>query len=171
MLYTVHANNGVNHQFNLIFVVNQGFAGNLYDPPTSITLTCIINNAPPCKELTHLFTNLAKLAAKPFSKGDSAPNLVENTASSMLLKKVIAKDEKRAEKGEETFSSHLLTALEEESVESYLACNRGCFLLVNLIDTGIPEVKEVVRGKVKPYIKTVKSQDTPGAKLLLSKLE
>ena len=57
------------------------------------------------------------------------------------------------------------------AVESYLACNRGCFLLVNLIDTGIPEVKEVVRGKVKPYIKTVKSQDTPGAKLLLSKLE
>ena len=46
----------------------QGFAGNLFDPPTSVTVTCIINHSPPCKELTHLFTNLAKLAAKPFSK-------------------------------------------------------------------------------------------------------
>ena len=41
--------------------------------------------------MSKLFNALAKQAAKPFAKEDSNPNIIENSGSSMMLKKIIAK--------------------------------------------------------------------------------
>jgi len=146
------------------------FPDNLYDPPTTITLTAIINSCPPSEHLSKLFNALAKQAAKPFAKEDSNPNIIENSGSSMMLKKIIAKDKERKEAGEETFSSHILKHLEEEGTESWLRVNRGCFLLLNLWDTEIEEVRSSLKEKIHPYTTILKRQDTAGANLLKQKL-
>jgi len=148
----------------------QKLPDNLYDAPTTITLTAIINSCPPSEPLSQLMNGLAKQAAKPFAKDDASPNIVENGASNMMLKKIIAKDKERKAAGEETFSSHILKHLEEEGTESWLRVNRGCFLLVNLWDTEIEEVRSSLKEKIHPYTTILKRQDTPGAKLLIQKL-
>jgi len=142
----------------------------LYDAPTTITVTCIINSSPPCTELHNLLDSLAKLVTKPFSKGDDSPNLVENSGSSMMIRKILAKDKERSERKEKTFSSFILKHLEEEGVESWLQCNRGCFLLVNLWDTGLSDVQKTLKTKLKPYDKLLKKQDTQGSKILKEKI-
>jgi len=142
----------------------------LYDLPTTVTLTCIMNNCPPCPELDEVFTSLAKLVTKPFSKGDDAPNLVENSGSNMMFKKIILKDKERAERGEPTISSYLLANLDEEGIDSWVRCNRGCFLFVNMLDTGLTDIQQQIKTQLKSVNKILKSQDSHGAKILLEKL-
>jgi len=142
----------------------------LYNASLSITLTCVINNSPPSKQLSDVFKVIAKEAVKPFDKGDDAPNIIETGCSQLLLKKLIIKDKERDLAGEETFSSHLVNSLSEVSVESWLSCNRGCFVFVFLLETGIKAIKDGVTKSVKPYSKTVKASDTSGGKQLATLL-
>jgi len=150
--------------------ITKGIPSNLYDAPTTITLTCIINNSPPSADLDSLFDKLAKQAAKPFSKDDAEPNIVENPASSMMLKKIIAKDKDRSERGENTFSSFVLKHLQEEGTESWVRCNRGCFLFVNLLGTTLPDVQTKVKAKLKQFNKVLKGENSQGAKILMEKI-
>merc|ERR1719383_476774 len=142
----------------------------LYDAPTTITLTCIINSCPPSTELEKLFNSIAKQVAKPFAKGDDSPNLVENGGSSMMIRKILDKDKTRSEREEKTFSSVILSHLEEEGVESWIRCNRGCFLMVNMWDTTLPEIQQALKTKLKPFLKVLQKQETQGAKILREKI-
>jgi len=144
---------------------------NLFDPPATITLTCIFNNLPPSAELCEVWTTLAEEAAKPFVTGDDEPNIIENTAGNMLLKKIIIKDKERHASGSKTFSEILLKTLDVDSVESWLNCNRGAFVMVYCWETEIPEIQDLVREKVKPLEKTLKKQKHKGGSILQGKLK
>jgi len=150
--------------------VSTHLATGLYDPPTTITFTAIVNHAPQSEQLTQLLQILAEEATKPFIPGDAEPNIVESRASNMMLKKIIQKDKERAAKGEKTFSSIVLDTMDEDGLEAWVTCNRGAFLLVTMLETGIEEVIKVVKEKANSMMKTLKRQKTTGVEVLLKKL-
>merc|ERR1719500_1203952 len=145
----------------------------LYIPPTTITFTCLLNHLPANQQLSDVWTLLAEEASKPFIQGDDTPNIIENTASNMLLKKVVQKDKERKERGEQLFSQVLLDTVDSAGVEAWLSCNRGAFLLLHCWETGVEEVQEKVKSLVMPAIATLRRQaksKSKGAELLLSKI-
>ena len=101
------------------------------------------------------------------------PNIIENTASTMLLKKVILKDKERKERGEQLFSQVLLDTVDSAGLEAWVSCNRGAFLLLHCWETGVEEVQTKVKDLVTPLIATLRRQaksKSKGAELLLSKI-
>ena len=143
----------------------------LFDPPATITLTCILNNLPACEKLDQVWSLLAEEASKPFISGESdSPNIVENTASQQLLKKVILKDKERHAAGVKTFSEVLLNTVDQDGMEAWLTCNRGAFLLVFCWETEISSIQDLVREKVKCLGKTLKKQKHKGGTILSEKL-
>merc|ERR1712209_120051 len=115
----------------------------LFIPPTTITFTCLLNHLP---------------ASKPFIQGDDMPNIIENTASNMLLKKVILKDKERKERGEQLFSQVLLDTVDSAGLEAWVSCNRGAFLLLHCWETGVEEVQTKVKDLSTPLIATLRRQ-------------
>lgn len=104
----------------------------LKDNSKVVFLTCLLNYADgmaPC------LSQLAEEAAKPFTSHDDETSLVEARATHMMLKKLISRDKERyAQEPTQTqnlFSLMLLKAMDEDSWDSFLNCNRGCFLLVS----------------------------------------
>ena len=143
----------------------------LFDPPATITLTCILNNLPACEKLDQVWSLLAEEASKPFISGESdSPNIVENTASQQLLKKVILKDKERHAAGVKTFSEVLLNTVDQDGMEAWLTCNRGAFLLVFCWETEISSIQDLVRERVKCLGKTLKKQKHKGGTILSEKL-
>ena len=143
----------------------------LFDPPATITLGCVLNNLPASEQLDTVWGLLADEAAKPFLPGESdSPNIVENTASNLLLKKIIIKDKERHAAGAKTFSSVLLGTVDMDGLEAWLTCNRGAFLMVFCWETEISEVQDLVREKAKSLQKTLKKQKHKGASILREKL-
>lgn len=116
-----------------------------------------------------VFERLADMASDTFVVGQE--NLVESSAGNLLLKKVILFDKTRHAIGSPTFSSILLNQIiSKESIQCYLECNRGAFLLVAMIETGILDLKNLIAKHVKPLEKVLKSQSTKGAEILREKL-
>jgi len=150
--------------------VSANLTAGIYDPPTTITFTAFINNAAPSQHRSSLYSLLAEEASKPFMQGDEQPNIVENSASHMLLKKVIQKDKERAGRGEDTFSGILSCTVDADGVESWLSCNRGAFLLVAMLETEIEEVVRVVKKRLPFRVRFSKKQKTKGAEVLRKKL-
>eukprot|EP00092_Neocalanus_flemingeri_P002616 GFUD01002803.1.p1 GENE.GFUD01002803.1~~GFUD01002803.1.p1 ORF type:complete len:662 (+),score=236.91 GFUD01002803.1:62-1987(+) len=142
----------------------------LYDPPSTINFTCILNHLPHSEQLSKVWGLLAEEASKPFIEGDGTPNIIENTASNMLLKKIILKDKEREKLGVETFSKVLLSTVDTDGVEAWLGCNRGAFVLVYCWETGIEEVQQLVRDKIKFLEKILRKQKHKGASILIEKL-
>ena len=144
---------------------------NLYDPPSTITMTCILNHLPPSDALDEIWTLLSEEAAKPFVDGDDEPNIIENTASNMMLKKIIKKDKERHAAGVKTFSEVLLNTIDQDSVESWLLCNRGALVMVFCWETEIDDIQKLVRKNIKPLEMTLKKQKHNAGTILQKKLE
>jgi pumilio family protein 6 len=144
----------------------------LYIPPVTITFTCLLNHLPASQQLSRIWALLAEEAAKPFIAGDTdTPNIVEATASNMLLKKVILKDKERLAAGQEMFAKVLMTTVDQAGVEAWLGCNRGCFLLLHCWETLAPEVQALVKEACAPHLGLLRRQKKlKGAEILMSKL-
>jgi len=142
----------------------------LYDPPSTITFTCILNHLPPSPQLSKIYSMLAEEASKPFIEGDETPNIIENTASSMMLKKIIIKDKERDKLGVDTFSKILMTTVDQDGLEAWLGCNRGAFVLINCWETEIKEIQDLIKQKLEPLSKTLRKQKHKGASILLEKI-
>jgi len=128
----------------------------LFIPPTTITFTCLLNHLPASQQLSDVWTLLAEEASKPFIQGDDMPNIIENTASNMLLKKVILKDKERKERGEQLFSQVLLDTVDSAGLEAWVSCNRGAFLLLHCWETEVEEVQTKVKALVTPLTATLR---------------
>jgi len=139
--------------------IMEKFPDNLMLPSTSILLQCIFKYSPDSPELQECFTKMAKLLSRPFSKGDEAPNMVENQASSMLFKKLIMQDRDRLAAGQPTFTSFLMPLLDENNIDCWLNCNKGCVLFINILELSVPEYTAQLKKKMKDF------------KTLLSKLK
>lgn len=115
---------------------------------------------------------IADLVAQPCGTTDGAINMVEHPASHIALKKIIANDKTRLESGEGIlFSSILLEALPKSTIKVWAASNRGCFILVSLLDVGCSTVTENVKASLQPVMKSLKKMTFKGAEILLERLD
>ncbi|KAL5022835.1 hypothetical protein ScPMuIL_001990 [Solemya velum] len=113
---------------------------------------------------------VAKIAAEPF--GSDTMHIVEHPAGHITLKKLIQNDKDRIEAGETVlFSQRLLAALPDGALKSWAACNRGCFMLISLIELDHPGIKDTVVSQLTGIKKSLKKVTFKGAQILLQKLE
>ena len=69
--------------------------------------------------------------------------------------------------------SFLASFLSSQNLVTWLNCNRGCFLAVRMIETGIGRVVVATRKLVQPHTNLLQQikHKTKGAEILLAKLE
>ncbi|XP_069694458.1 protein penguin [Periplaneta americana] len=96
---------------------------------------------------------------------------VEHSGIHMLLKKLIHHDKERNGPEHETFSFVLASRLTESILESWIPYNRGCFLLVALLESTIDSAVIETRNKVELLENTIKEQKFVGAQILLKKID
>ncbi|KAH8400467.1 hypothetical protein KR222_000957, partial [Zaprionus bogoriensis] len=114
----------------------------------------------------------AKKAKKDEDK--AAPELptvvgIEDAGMHHVLKKIIKNDQKR----EQTpFASQLLQHLSPEVLKSWLGINRACYVLVKLVEAS-PEAQRQCGAALaeQELQQLLHAQQTPGAKMLASKLQ
>ncbi len=137
----------------------------------TLLVSCVLRHASPPSAVEPVLDRLAEAAARPFCPGEEE-NLVERPATHMVIKKLIQHDKVRREQDPSArlFSAMLLGHLDEDGLESWVTCNRGAFLFVVMLETGLEQVSDGVRAKVKLVSKTLQRQKTKGAEVLRKKL-
>ena len=129
------------------------------------------------EELLTAFKSIASVVCQPLdqdirnmfsSENEKVQHWAEQSAVHMVLKKLIQYDKQR--KDPPYFSLALIDHLDKEVLMGWLGCNRGAFLLVNMLETELEPVKKAVTEKVKPVRKFLQKQKNKGADLLDSKL-
>lgn len=124
--------------------------------------------------LKQAFESVAVFLTDPKSKikeGDVEHDVVEQSGLHMVLKKLIQHDKELSEKGECTFGQTLVNHLTEKIIKRWITVNRGCFLLVFLIENEPQSVVDKLISKLNAHAKSLKSVTHPGAKILLKKLQ
>ncbi|XP_055911256.1 protein penguin [Eupeodes corollae] len=113
-------------------------------------------------------------ASEPGKEADT-PETVEGIVHAglhVVLKKIIKHDSERSkENQEETFGAILSNTITDETVKCWLTHNRGCFILLNVIENNAKEATNTLKQLIKDNIKILKGQSTAGSKLLLKKIE
>lgn len=105
------------------------------------------------------------------TEGGNEHKLVEHAGLHMMLKKLIQNDKELQEKGEPTFGAILDNYLKADVIKEWIGCNRGCFLLIVLLENEMTSTVESIVSKLKPMKKILKLKIIPGAKILLEKLK
>eukprot|EP00106_Octopus_bimaculoides_P010492 XP_014777934.1 PREDICTED: pumilio domain-containing protein KIAA0020 homolog isoform X1 [Octopus bimaculoides] len=98
-------------------------------------------------------------------------HIVEHPAGHITLKKLIAFDKENYETNKEDndtvyFSLVLLNTVPESVLKSWAACNRGCFILLAMLETNHPEVSAMLLPILKTMTKSLKMLKFKGAQLL-----
>lgn len=102
------------------------------------------------------------------SSGDKIQHWVEQSAVHMVVKKLIQFDKLRTEPP--YFSQVLIDEVDPDEVKGWVSCNRGAFILVNMLETEISSVKKAVTEKLQGIRKYIGKQSNKGADILDSKL-
>ncbi|KAI1280422.1 Pumilio -like protein 3 [Halotydeus destructor] len=108
------------------------------------------------------------------AKEDSNRHPIERDGLGLFLSKMVSKeaDKFAAEKKNGVyFSSKLADKVSKEVLRSYIGCNKGCFVLLKLIETKIPSVVTKVTSALQGVNRTLAQKDYKGASLLLEKLK
>jgi len=127
-----------------------------------------------CKgDPTAAYSSISELVAEPFIAGNvERYHVIEDAASHMLLKKIIKADAEKYKDGEKVlFSQILLNTVPEESLGQWLDSNRGAFILINLLETQIPDVVTTVKTLLAPLRKKLKHKTYKAADILRKKLK
>ncbi|ELU16136.1 hypothetical protein CAPTEDRAFT_163846 [Capitella teleta] len=140
------------------------------DNASLLTLLAIITHTK--ADPTTAMQAISKIASEPFTAGSlENMHIVEHTAGHLTLKKLILNDAERMKAGEKViFSCILLDILPEGALKSWAACNRGCFILIHLIELNHPDVSPRVKEELKPVKASLKKMKLKGAQILLKKL-
>lgn len=129
------------------------------------------------KELREAFKAVASVVCNPLdedlknafsSASEKVTCWVEQSAVHMVMKKLIQFDKMRTEAP--YFSQALIDEIDKDEIKSWVACNRGSFLLVNMLETGIASVKIAIIEKLKDLRKFLQKQNNKGADILDAKL-
>eukprot|EP00058_Branchiostoma_floridae_P020525 XP_002606015.1 hypothetical protein BRAFLDRAFT_269781 [Branchiostoma floridae] len=127
---------------------------------------------------TAAYEALSVLAAEDFMPqgrdGDeSQMHLVEHPAGHLFLKRLLTWDKNQREAGQTQgfFALALLSDLEPGAMASWAKVNRGAFVIVSLLDTGIPEVVKRVQKELEPQKTMLKNIKVAGTDILVKKLE
>ncbi|KAI0231313.1 pumilio RNA binding family member 3 [Lamellibrachia satsuma] len=121
---------------------------------------------------TEAMRAVAQIAAEPFAAGNQQTcHIVEHSAGHLSLKKLIANDANRMKDGEKIFFSRiLLDVLPKGALKTWAACNRGCFILISLLEVNDEEVTTRVKEELVSVKKSITKMDFKGAQILLTKL-
>lgn len=102
---------------------------------------------------------LAAIATSASKKFDLEEfHLVSDPVGHWTMKRLILK--------EEGFAKILIDEVKERKLQTWSQCNRGCFVLISLLEQGNEDVKAYVTEALQPVKDTVKKEKFPGAKLL-----
>lgn len=104
-------------------------------------------------------------------QGDKEYKPIEHAGLHMMLKKLIQNDKELQEKNENTFGKILVDHLETNVIEEWIECNRGCFLLVLLLENETLSIVNTMVSKLKLMKNILELKSNPGAKILLKKLK
>lgn len=103
--------------------------------------------------------------------GNNKYKPIEHAGLHMVLKKLIQYDKELQSKEEITFGEVLLPHLKRNTIETWIECNRGCFLLVLLLENETTSTVDALLTKLKPVMDILESKSNPGAKILLEKIK
>lgn len=129
------------------------------------------------KELQEAFKAVASVVCNPLdqdlrnafsSANEKVQCWVEQSAVHMVLKKLVQFDKLRTQPP--YFSQALIDEVDTDEIKTWVSCNRGSFLLVNMLETEIESVKKVLEEKLKNLRKFLQKQNNKGADILDSKL-
>ncbi|XP_078050252.1 pumilio and CPL domain-containing protein penguin [Augochlora pura] len=142
---------------------------------SSIAMVALaVLNAGAGEKLKLAFESIASYITDPNSKikeEDTEHKIVEHSGLHMMLKKLIQNDKKVRENNDTTFGEVLINHLEVNVIEEWIEFNRGCFLLVFLLENEVESLTNTLRSKLDPIKNALKSKTSPGAKILFKKLK
>ncbi|KAL7645394.1 UNVERIFIED_CONTAM: hypothetical protein RMT77_003780 [Armadillidium vulgare] len=119
--------------------------------------------------ITGIFQSLAEICAEAYLPGDEN-HFLEVAFVCKMISYIIQCDKQRYQEDRPIFSTYLVNATESE-MKGWCLTNRGCFILIKLLESGIP----VIIGRVKEILSSAKSKlkklEFPGAEILLKKLQ
>lgn len=125
-------------------------------------------------KLTQALNSVAKYASDKESKvnyNNRMYHAVEHSIIHMVFKKLIQHDKNNLEKGLSTFSQAFVSKLKTSRLRNLLELNRGCFLLIGVLEGDDKEAVKLLKSKFTEEIKTMlESQETTGARILIKKL-
>ncbi|XP_027227474.2 pumilio homolog 3 [Penaeus vannamei] len=116
-----------------------------------------------------IFGQLAELCNTPYEEG-MKDHVLEVAHTTKMLTKIIKFDKHRYAKEKPTFSEVLLTTVGEQ-LSTWLDSNRGCFMLVCMIETEISKVIKSVKDILSQHLEKIVTLTTPGGKILSQKLK
>jgi pumilio family protein 6 len=96
--------------------------------------------------------------------------VVEHSGTHLMLKKLIQHDKQRLKNDEVTFSSVLVSKLTEATLSSWITYNRGCFLLVAILESTVQSAVDETRRKLQPLMSHIEKQTSVGASILHKRL-
>ncbi|RWS23834.1 pumilio domain-containing protein KIAA0020-like isoform X2 [Leptotrombidium deliense] len=141
----------------------------LFNGATSLLLVNILTQAVDNKSAA--ITSLVKCISGEgvYDNDVNNQHIIERGASSFAIKKLIMWDKANPSSAE--FSEKLVNSIPNMVLRSYIGCNKGCFLLLLLIETGIESVVEKVKKALVGANKMLRSKEYKGADLLLAHLK
>lgn len=128
-------------------------------------------------ELTQALNNVADYACDKKSQvnyNNRMYHVVEHSTLHMVFKKLIQHDKQNLEKGlsRPTFSLAFVSNLTNGRLRNLLELNRGCFLLIGILEAGDKEAINLLKSKfTKEAENVLERQETTGAQVLIKKLK
>ncbi|KZC10744.1 PREDICTED: protein penguin [Dufourea novaeangliae] len=136
-------------------------------------VTLAVLNAGSGEKLKQAFESIAKYITDSqtrIKEGDAEHKVVEHAGLHMMLKKLIQNDEKLQGRNETTFGEILTSHLNVNIIQEWIESNRGCFLLIFLLENETASTVQALHSKLKPVKNALASKTSPGAAILLKKL-
>ncbi|CAF0895647.1 unnamed protein product [Adineta steineri] len=150
---------------NILFSLKDGFHG--------FMMTEMIAKLSPEDDLSAFYAALSTVLGESTVEAQSETNLIENQIAHNVLRHLIIADGKRqkANKHKKTLLSTILSTISPDTLRTWILCNRGCFLFVNMLEHGQPDECEKIRSFLVPSaVETLKRQTFAGSKILVEKL-
>lgn len=120
------------------------------------------------------FESIAKFIVDESSKikeDETESNLIEDSGLHIMLKKLIQNDKELLKKDQITFGSILLSHLKLKDIERWIEFNRGCFLVILLLENESKDIVDTLLDKLTQLKKNLESNQSPGKLIILKKLK
>jgi len=130
----------------------------------------LFDRAIPDAERLECYKAIAEIARDEFipCNMEERFHLVEHKNASFVVAHLLKSDKTRTDT-EVTLSAQL-AELTTDQLASWTACNKGCFVLLDMYDSGNPKAVQAVRSAVTSSHKRLEGYSSQGAKLLLAKV-
>ncbi|KAM7305870.1 pumilio homolog 3 [Ixodes scapularis] len=143
-----------------------------HNGPTAVVASVILTNLRE-GEATEAFRSIARLLANSPYEPSTDPekaHLFDRNHARFFLKKMTLHD-RASKQGQNCFSAILVDEVPKEALVTWIGCNFGAFLLVNLLETGVPEVVRVVKEALAGKQSLLKKSELKGCEALREKLK